>query len=120
MAGKKIDDPLGFFRERVSFAIERDRLERSTQEYPFNAFEERTVETAKARDVMDAMRYVDAVEDAEAFTAGYALDLAEEHGFSHTEAREAAGENLLYAVDQTLSGRRLQEKAELWRKALRR
>lgn len=111
--GRKTDD-LAFFRAAVAFAIERDRLERSTNNPPFNRFEERTVETHKAGDVMDAMRPIDSREEAESFVAGYALDFVEQHGFSPDEAGEVARENLSIAVAQSLSDPWNKAKAELW------
>ena len=115
---KKTDD-LSFFRDRVAFAIERDRLSRSMGHRPFGRFEERTVETYNAGDVMDAMSLTDFRSEAESFVAGYAQDFVEQHGFSTQEADEVARENLLVAVAQVLSDPWNKDKAELWYGVLR-
>lgn len=116
--GRKTDD-LSFFRDRGAFAIERDRLERSTNNPPFDRFEERTVETHKAADVMDAMLPIDSPQEAKAFVAGYARDFVEQHGFSPDEADEVARENLSIAVAQLLTDHWNRDKKELWHSVLR-
>lgn len=110
--------PLRFYNDQLAFAMERDRLENSTRNYPFNQFEERTPASATQGDVMDAAENITEPEDAKRFIEGYAQDLHSTHGLTPEQAREISVENLLMGAEQYFSNYLDDSKLTFWRTML--
>ena len=111
-------EPRQFFNDHVGFAIERDRLEKSTRHYPFDHFEERTPATATRGDVMDAVAHIKDPQDARTFIAGYAEDLHETHGFSVEQAVAVAAENLSLGISQEFTDTQDRATLSFWEEIL--
>ena len=109
---------LQFFRDRVSLAIEQDRLDKSLENPPFDGFTERTVRTATAGDVTAAMRNISDEVEAHRFITGYVEDMVSEGIFDYHAASEAVLENLRLGAGKSFSDEDERLLLEVWSKVL--